>query len=67
VKKNEKKKLLQNLKKLSKNLSLDDIMPQRHTKESIEIIDGDAFEDDEDEDDDKDDWSAVPAFLRRKK
>lgn len=55
-------------KKIIEEFELEDIMPQRQTKESIEIIDGDAFEDDEDEeDDDKDDWSAVPAFLRRKK
>jgi cell division protein FtsZ len=54
-------------KKEIEEFDLDEIMPQRHTKESIEIIDGEDFEDDEDEEDDKDDWSAVPAFLRRKK
>ncbi len=52
-------------KKSIENFEVDDIMPQ-NKKDPIEIIDGDAFDDDED-DDDKDEWSAVPAFLRRKK
>lgn len=34
---------------------------QKKEKEPIEIVDGDDFEEDDD------DWSAVPAFLRRKK
>ena len=57
-------------KKTIEEFELDEIMPKHNTRESIEIIDGDSFEDDEDDeddDDDKDDWSAVPAFLRRKK
>ena len=57
-------------KKTIEEFDLEDIMPKHNSREAIEIIDGDAFEDDEedeDDDDDKDDWSAVPAFLRRKK
>jgi len=47
------------------DFDIEEIMPKTK-KEPIEIIDGDDFDDDED--DDKDDgWSAVPAFLRRKK
>ena len=46
---------------------IEDIMP-KHSKDPIEIVDGESFEDDtEEDDDDGDDWSAVPAFLRRKK
>ena len=51
-------------KKIIEDFELDEIMP-KNQKEPIEIVDGDAFDDEED--DDKDDWSAVPAFLRRKK
>jgi cell division protein FtsZ len=52
-------------KEMIEEFEIDEIMP-KNSREPIEIVDGDAF-DDEDEDDDKDDWSAVPAFLRRKK
>lgn len=68
IKEEKKDEVLMKPKKGIEEFELEDIMPTRNTKESIEIIDGDAFEDtEEEEDDDKDDWSAVPAFLRRKK
>ncbi len=67
IKEEKKDEVLMKPKKGIEEFELEDIMPTRNTKESIEIIDGDAFEDTEDEEDDKDDWSAVPAFLRRKK
>jgi cell division protein FtsZ len=51
-------------KKVIEDFDVEELM-SKDKKDSIEIIDGDAFDDDED--DDKDEWSAVPAFLRRKK
>lgn len=56
-------------KQMIEEVDLEDILPQNNKKEPIEIIDGESFGDDdmEDDDEDKDDWSAVPAFLRRKK
>lgn len=67
LKEETKDEVITKPKKGIEEFELDDIMPAKHSKDPIEIIDGDAFDDDEDEDDDKDDWSAVPAFLRRKK
>lgn len=51
-------------KSIITEVDMDDLMP-KDKKEPIEIVDGANFDDDDD--DDKDDWSAVPAFLRRKK
>lgn len=67
IKEEKKDEVLMKPKKGIEEFELEDIMPNRNVKESIEIIDGDTFEDTEEEEDDKDDWSAVPAFLRRKK
>ena len=56
-------------KQMIEEVDLEDILPQNNKREPIEIVDGESFGDDdmEDDDEDKDDWSAVPAFLRRKK
>ncbi len=67
IKEEKKDEVIIKPKKGIEEFELDDIMPPKHTKEPIEIIDGDAFDTEEDDEDDKDDWSAVPAFLRRKK
>jgi cell division protein FtsZ len=58
-------------KKVIEEFELDEIMTPRQSKEPIEIIDGGNYEDDDDyedeDEDDNDEWSALPAFLRKKK
>ncbi len=67
IKEEKKENLPLKSRREIEEFELEDIMP-KSSKDPIEIVDGDSFDDDvEDDDDDKDDWSAVPAFLRRKK
>jgi cell division protein FtsZ len=65
--KDELKKVVK--KQMIEEVDLEDILPQNNKRETIEIVDGESFGEDDmgDDDEDKDDWSAVPAFLRRKK
>ena len=65
--KDELKKVVK--KQMIEEVNLEDILPQNNKRETIEIVDGESFGEDDmgDDDEDKDDWSAVPAFLRRKK